>query len=73
VLRNRWLAGGLMLSVVLQLAVIYVPVMNGLFHTVSLPIASLWPLLVVASGVLWLEEARKLLWRCTRSHGRAIG
>jgi Ca2+-transporting ATPase len=62
-LRNPWLLGGLALSVGLQALVIYVPPLNALFHTVALPPASLLPLLLVASLVLWVEEARKLLLR----------
>lgn len=64
--RNRWLAGGLALSFALQVAVLYVPALNALFHTVPLPPASLLPLVVVASGVLWAEEARKLVVRALR-------
>jgi magnesium-transporting ATPase (P-type) len=60
ILRNPWLAGGLALSVLLQALVLYAPPMNDLFHTVALPIASLLPLLALASLVLWVEEARKL-------------
>ncbi|NUP84680.1 MAG: HAD-IC family P-type ATPase [Burkholderiaceae bacterium] len=65
-LRNRWLAGGLALSVALQLAVLYVPAMNALFHTVPLPASSLLPLLTLASTVLWMEELRKLVVRTSR-------
>ncbi|WP_088287531.1 HAD-IC family P-type ATPase [Ideonella sp. A 288] len=59
-LRNRWLALGLSLSIALQAAVLYVPALNTLFHTVPLPLASLLPLLGLASLVLWVEEVRKL-------------
>ena len=59
-LRNPWLAGGLSLSIALQAAVIYLPPMNELFHTVPLPLSSLLPLLLLASAVLWVEELRKL-------------
>ncbi len=47
----------------LQAAVLYVPAMNALFHTVPLPPASLLPLLALAlaSLVLWSEELRKLI------------
>jgi Ca2+-transporting ATPase len=62
-LRNRWLAAGLSLSVALQAAVLYVPALNTLFHTVPLPPQSLLPLLLLASGVLWAEELRKLVAR----------
>ena len=61
--RNPWLLGALALSVGLQALVIYVPPFNSLFHTVPLPLASLLPLALVASLVLWVEEARKLLLR----------
>ncbi|HPG77901.1 MAG TPA: HAD-IC family P-type ATPase [Piscinibacter sp.] len=60
IVRNRWLLGGLTLSVALQALVLYTPPMNALFHTVPLPPESLLPLLGLASLVLWLEEARKL-------------
>jgi Ca2+-transporting ATPase len=60
ILRNRWLLGGLTLSVLLQGLVLYAPPMNALFHTVPLPLESLLPLLGLASVVLWAEEARKL-------------
>ena len=59
ILRNRWLAGGLSLSMGLQALVLYAEPMNALFHTVPLPPATLLPLMAVASVVLWAEEARK--------------
>jgi len=62
-LRNPWLLGGLLLSVLLQAAVLYLPMLNRLFHTQALPPASLLPLVALASLVLWAEEARKLLAR----------
>jgi magnesium-transporting ATPase (P-type) len=58
-LRNPWLAGGLALSVALQAAVLYLPALNTLFHTVPLPLESLLPLVALASTVLWAEEIRK--------------
>ena len=69
ILRNRWLLGGLALSMLLQALVLYAPPMNALFHTVPLPPASLLPLLLLASAVLWVEEARKL-WSRTAREGR---
>jgi Ca2+-transporting ATPase len=58
-LRNHWLLGGLVLSVLLQALVLYAPFMNTLFHTQPLPLASLLPLVALASLVLWAEELRK--------------
>jgi len=62
-LRNRWLLGGLLLSVLLQGLVLYAPPMNTLLHTVPLPLSTLLPLVALASCVLWAEELRKLLVR----------
>ena len=67
IVRNRWLLGGLTLSVLLQALVLYVPPMNALFHTVALPLESLLPLLGLASVVLWAEELRKLAVRRSQS------
>jgi Ca2+-transporting ATPase len=59
------------LSVLLQAAVIYVPALNELFHTEPLPLASLLPLLALASCVLWVEELRKLFARSAARRGAA--
>jgi Ca2+-transporting ATPase len=69
-LRNPWLAGGLALSVALQAAVLYVPALNMLFHTVPLPLESLVPLVALASTVLWAEEIRK--WVARRALAGAV-
>ncbi len=63
ILRNPWLLGGLLVSVVLQVAVLYWAPLNELFHTVPIPPIDLLPLVAVASIVLWTEELRKLLAR----------
>jgi Ca2+-transporting ATPase len=62
-LKNPWLLGGLALSVLLQVLVIYWPLMNTLFYTVPLAPAALLPLAALASCVLWAEELRKLALR----------
>jgi Ca2+-transporting ATPase len=59
VLHNRWLLGGLGLSVLLQGAVLTIPAMHALFHTQPLPVTTLGLLLAAASSVLWAEELRK--------------
>ena len=51
----------------LQALVIYAPPMNRLFHTLPLAWDTVLPLAVLASGVLWIEEARKLLARVRRT------
>jgi magnesium-transporting ATPase (P-type) len=60
---NRWLAGGLALSVLLQAAVLELPSLNVWFYTQPLPWTTLLALLALAGTVLWGEEARKLLLR----------
>ncbi len=59
-LKNPWLLGGLSLSVLLQAVVLYAAPMNTLFYTVPLAPQVLLSLLLLASGVLWAEELRKL-------------
>ena len=63
VLGNRWLLGGLLLSMALQAAVLYTPALNSMFHTVPLPATTLALLLGLGSAVLWAEELRKLIRR----------
>ena len=63
VMRNPWLLGGLLISVALQAAVIYLPLLNAWFHTAPIELPSLLPLVGLASVVLWAEELRKLLAR----------
>jgi Ca2+-transporting ATPase len=59
--------GGLLLSVLLQGAVLYWPPLNELFHTLPIPPADLLPIVALASLVLWVEELRKLFVRVTRA------
>ncbi len=66
VLSNPWLLGGLSLSVLLQVAVIYFEPMNTLFHTAPLPPTTLLALLALTSLVLWAEELRKWAFRLRR-------
>ncbi|MFZ2652442.1 MAG: HAD-IC family P-type ATPase, partial [Burkholderiaceae bacterium] len=65
-LKNPWLLGGLAASVLLQVAVLYAPPLNTMFHSVPPAPASLLPLLGLASCVLWVEELRKWLVRWRR-------
>jgi Ca2+-transporting ATPase len=67
IFRNHWLLGGLLLSVLLQGAVLYWPPLNELFHTLPIPPADLLPIVALASLVLWVEELRKLFVRVTRA------
>ncbi len=68
ILDNRWLIGGLVAGNVLQIAVIFIPTMNRLFHTQPFDLEQVVIIGVVASLVLWVEEIRKLVVR--RARGR---
>lgn len=57
---NKWLWGAVLLSIVLQAAVIYVPFLQQAFSTVSLSFRDWICCTAVASSVLWLRELNKL-------------
>jgi magnesium-transporting ATPase (P-type) len=59
-LLNPWLLGGLLLSNLLQLAVIYFAPLQRVFHTVPLSFAEFLAVGAAGSLVLWVEELRKL-------------
>jgi Ca2+-transporting ATPase len=56
---NRWLWGAIGLSLVLQVAVLYVPFLQHAFSTVSLGPGDWLRCAAVGSSVLWLGELRK--------------
>ena len=58
---NRWLWGAIGLSVVLQVAVVNLPLLNVAFGTVPLSLAQWGVCLAMASLVLWVTELRKRL------------
>ncbi|WP_025039952.1 cation-translocating P-type ATPase [Nitrosospira briensis] len=67
---NKWLWAAVMLALVLQVAVIYIPVLQQAFSTVSLSGGDWLLCTAVASSVLWLRELSKLILRIAkRSHG----
>ena len=57
--RNRYLIGAVALTVSLQLAVIFVPVLQGPFHTRALPLGDLLLATLVASTVFFAVELEK--------------
>jgi len=63
VLRNYWFLGGLLVANLLQIAVVFVPVMNEIFHTMPIPWTEAILIGAVSSLVLWAEEIRKWLVR----------
>jgi P-type Ca2+ transporter type 2C len=60
---NRWLWGAVALSLVLQIAVVYVPFLQTAFSTVALRLSDWLLCAAVASSVLWLRELSKLFVR----------
>jgi P-type Ca2+ transporter type 2C len=62
---NRWLWGAVLLSLLMQAAVIYVPFLQQAFSTVALGAADWLRCAAVASSVLWLRELSKLVTRAT--------
>jgi Ca2+-transporting ATPase len=62
---NPWMFLSLSISVVLHLGVIYLPLLQGIFHTVALSPRELGLTFAVASSLLILLEGRKV-WRRRR-------
>jgi P-type Ca2+ transporter type 2C len=60
---NAWLWGAVLLSLVLQAAVIYIPFLQQAFSTVSLSFGDWLWCAAVASSVLWLRELSKVVTR----------
>jgi len=61
ILRNRWLIMSILVAIILQLAVIYVPFLQVGFNTVPLGIDK-WGIALLAGGSLFvIEEIRKAL------------
>jgi P-type Ca2+ transporter type 2C len=57
---NKWLWGAIVLSLMLQVAVIYVPVLQKAFSTMSLSAGDWLRCAAVGSSVLWLRELSKV-------------
>ena len=64
---NRWLWGAVALSVLLQVAVVHLGLLNLAFGTVPLDPGQWLTCVAMASAVLWYDELRKLLRRWRRS------
>jgi len=60
---NKWLWGAVLLSFLLQVAVVYVPILQQAFSTVSLSFNDWLLCIAVASSVLWLRELSKIVVR----------
>ncbi|MCY7363928.1 MAG: cation transporting ATPase C-terminal domain-containing protein, partial [Frankiaceae bacterium] len=60
---NPWLWTALGAVLAMQVAVVHVPWLQGLFDTTALSLAQWLLAVAVASSVLWVEEARKAFTR----------
>jgi Ca2+-transporting ATPase len=58
---NKWLWGAVLLSLLLQVAVVYVPFLQQAFSTVALSAGDWLLCAAVASSVLWLRELSKAI------------
>jgi Ca2+-transporting ATPase len=67
--RNHWLWAAIGLSLLLHVAVIYVPFLQKAFSTVSLSALDWLGCAAVASSVLWLRELSKIVIRATGQDG----
>ena len=63
--RNQWLWGAILLSLLLQFLVVYAPFLQPAFGTVALGPGDWLICTAVASSVLWLREASKVIVRAT--------
>ena len=62
---NTWLWGAVLVSLVLQAAVVYLPFLQQAFSTVGLSVGDWLRCAAVASSVLWLRELSKVVTRAT--------
>ena len=67
-LANHWLWGAVALSALLQVAVVHGPLPNSAFGTVPLDAMQWLVCIGMASLVLWLGEARKMVHRAWIKH-----
>jgi P-type Ca2+ transporter type 2C len=65
---NAWLWGAVVLSVLLQAAVIYIPFLQSAFSTVALTPTDWLYCAAVGSSVLWLRELSKWVTRISNAH-----
>ena len=56
---NKRLAGSILLALLLQVLVVYVPLLQTAFGTAALTLEDWIACAILASSVLWVEEARK--------------
>jgi len=68
---NRWLWGAIVVSVLLQVAVVHVDLLNTAFGTVALSLDQWAVCVAMASAVLWFAELRKWVLRTRDARQRS--
>ena len=69
---NRPVLGSVLLLIALQLAVLYLPVLQGVFVTVPLSFTELGLCVLASTSVFWAVEAEKWVRRSRRSASTSI-
>jgi Ca2+-transporting ATPase len=70
---NKLLWGAIALSVLLQVAVVYIPFLNTAFDTTPIELADWGVCIGMASLVLWVEEIKKFILRASGYAARKTG
>ena len=70
VFKNLWIWGAVAISVLLQLAVVYVPFLQVAFGTRALTLTDWLIAVAVSSSALWVRELSKLVWPKPRDERR---
>lgn len=65
---NPWVLGGVAVMIALQVSILYVPLMNELFHTAPLTVGGWLLVLGLAVTTFLVAEVDKFLWRPGRRH-----
>jgi Ca2+-transporting ATPase len=60
---NKSLVGAVALTILLQIAVIYVPFLQGIFETAALPLTDLVISLLLSTSIFWVVELMKWIIR----------
>lgn len=60
---NPWVLGGVAVMIALQVSILYVPLMNELFHTAPLTVGGWLLVLGLAVTTFLVAEVDKFLWR----------
>lgn len=63
IFRNRVLVASFVITLILQLGLIYIPFAQVVFRTQALPAGQLFLILIISTSVFWLVELEKLIRR----------